>query len=343
MEAGDIRAKARAGEGGMKWFTAFLAACILSLAPPASARPAPALRNFVYLGQDDLDAALPILERPDISGAEIMYVWRNLEPRQGVYDFSMIEHDLGLTRARGKGMFVEVLDRFFTPEARYLPRYMLDGPEYGGGLARQFDDREPGRAPVPQGWIARQWDPAVRARFQALLAALAARFDGRIMGIVLTETAADVDRDSPPQGFDCDRYFAAETENALFARRAFRHSQVVQYVNFWPCGWNNAHGYMARFFALAAANRIGVGGPDIVPWRPGQMHNSYPFIHAYRDRVPLVAMAVQEPTLEYLNPQTGRPFTREEFERFAIDYLGVDIIFWTREAPWLRTAPPAGR
>ena len=39
------------------------------------------------------------------------------------------------------------------------------------------------------------------------------------------------------------------------------------------------------------------------------MTNSYPFIRAYRDRVPLVAMAIQEPTLEYLNPATGVPFT----------------------------------
>jgi hypothetical protein len=320
----------------MRWFIGLAAACIALLAPPAGARPAAPLRHFVYLGQDELDAALPILDRPDISGAEALYVWRNLEPERGAYDFSMIEHDLALTEARGKSLFIEVGDRFFTPTSRYLPQYMLDGPEYGGGLARQFDNRVPGRAPVPQGWIARQWDPEVRARFQALLAALAERFDGRIAGIILTETAATVDRETPPEGFDCDRYFDAEAENALFARRAFRRSHVVQYVNFWPCGWNNARGYMSRFFALAAANAIGVGGPDIVPNRPGQMRNSYPFIRDYRDRVPLVAMAVQEPTLEYVNPETGRPFTRAEFEAFATDYLGVDIIFWSKDTPWLR-------
>jgi hypothetical protein len=295
----------------------------------------PALRHFVYLGQDELDAALPILDRPDISGAQVIYVWRNLERRRGEYDFSMIEHDLALTRARHKGLFVEVLDRFFTPNARHLPQYMLDEPEYGGGLARQYDDSRPGQAWTPAGWVVRQWDPEVRARFQALLAALAARFDGRIEGVILTETAVTVDRDAPPEGFDCDAYFAAE-ENILFARRAFARAQVVQYVNFWPCGWNNAHSYMSRFFDFAAANCIGVGGPDIVPNRPGQMRNSYPFIRAFRDRVPLVAMAIQEPTLEYLNPDTGRPFTRAEFEAFATGYLGVDIIFWSKDAPWLR-------
>ena len=318
----------------MKWLAWLAAAIVLALA--TSARAAEPLRHFVYLGQDELDAALPILDRPDIAGAEILYIWRNLEPSEGEYDFSMIEHDLALTEARGKALFVEVLDRVFTPAGRHVPQYILDGPEYGGGLARQFDNSQPGRAPVAKGWIARQWDPEVRARFQALLAALAERFDGRIAGLVLAETAATVDRDAPPEGWDCDAYFAAEAENALFARRAFGRSHVVQYVNFWPCGWANARPYMSRFFELAAANGIGVGGPDIVPDRPGQMANSYPFIRAYRDRVPLVAMAVQEPTLEYVNPATGRPFTRREFESFAIDYLGVDAIFWSKDSPWLR-------
>jgi hypothetical protein len=267
----------------MKWFSWLIAVWVVVLAAPAIARPVQPLRNFVYLGQDELDAALPILDRSDIAGAEIMYVWRNLEPTMGGYDFSMIEHDLALTRTRHKALFIEVLDRFFTPSARYLPQYMLDEPRYGGGLARQFDDSRRGQAPVPAGWTARQWDPDVRGRFQALLAALAERFDGRIAGIILTETAPTLDLNSPPAGFDCDTYFSAEEENILFARRAFRRSQVVQYVNFWPCEWNDSRRYMSRFFAFAAAHHIGVGGPDIVPYRPGQMRNSYPFIRAYRD------------------------------------------------------------
>ena len=305
-----------------------LLAGLLLTVTPARAQ----VLDFVYLGQDELEPALPILDRPDIAGAQVIYVWRNLEPAKGEYDFSMIEHDLALAEARGKGLYVEVLDRFFRPEARLVPQYLLDEPEYGGGLAPQGDD-----APAFSGWVSRQWDPEVRARFQALLAALAERFDGRIAGLVLSETAASVDRESPPEGWDCDLYFAAEQENALFARRAFARSDVVQYVNFWPCGWANERGYMTRFFEFAVANRIGVGGPDIVPWSPGQVRNSYPFIHANRDQVPLVAMAVQEPTLEYANPATGRPYTREEFASFAA-YLGVDVIFWSKDSPWLHEA-----
>ena len=319
----------------MKWLLSFGCAATLFSAAPVSAWPISKPRDFVYLGQDDLDQNLPILDRPDIAGAEIMYIWRNLEPQKGRYDFSMIEHDLALAKARGKAMYIEVLDRFFQPNARYAPQYLLDDPEYGGGLTPQVESKPTKMS----GWVARQWDPNVRHRFQALLRALARKFDGRIAGIVLTETAIGVDKDSPPKGFSCDSYFNAELENALVARQAFRRSHVVQYVNFWPCDWSNAQGYMSRFFEFAAAKHIGVGGPDIVPWQKGQMLNSYAFIRVYKDKVPIVAMAVQEPTLEYLNPETGKPFTRDEFKRFAATYLGVDDIFWSKESPWLREAP----
>ena len=322
----------------MKYLLSLGYAAMLFITVPACAWPASKPRDFVYLGQDDLDQNLPILDRPDIAGAEVMYPWISLEPQKDHYDFSMIEHDLALTKARGKAMYIEILDRFFQPNARYVPKYLLNEPQYGGGLSPQIQSK-----PVKMsGWVVRQWDPNVRHRFQALLKALAHRFDGRIAGIVLTETAIDLDKDSPPKGYSCDSYFNAELENALVARQAFKRSSVVQYVNFWPCDWANAQGYMSRFFDFAAAKHIGVGGPDIVPWQKAQMLNSYAFIRVYKDKVPIVAMAIQEPTLKYLNSETGKPFTRDEFKRFAAMYLGVDDIFWSKESPWLRDArPPA--
>jgi hypothetical protein len=124
----------------------------------------------------------------------------------------------------------------------------------------------------------------------------------------------------------------------LFARAAFNTSHVVQYVNFWPCEWDNDQLYMERFFDAAVESRIGIGGPDIVPWRQAQMKNSYPFFNRLHDELPLVAMAVQGATLSYTNPDTGKPFTRQDFIDFARDYLGVDIVFWTEAAPWFGNA-----
>ena len=34
--------------------------------------------------------------------------------------------------------------------------------------------------------------------------------------------------------------------------------------------------------------------------------------------------------------ETGKPFTKAEFDRFAENYLGADIIFWSTASPWLK-------
>jgi hypothetical protein len=312
-------------------------ALMLTAAPACAAIPAePA--NYVFAGGSDAEEVADLLARPDIDGVQIIYNWRQLEPREGVYDFSKIEHDLAIARARGKKLWLQIQDRFFYPTSRNLPDYILTEPQYDGGLLKQQTFVAEG-APQGVAWVAKQWNPPLRARFQALIAAVAARFDGRIAGFNFDETAVDLGGDT--SNFDCDGYFAAELENARFARAAFARSPVVQYVNFWPCQWGDTRGYFARFFAAAAKAGIGLGGPDIVPWKKGQMNNSYPFFHEYRRRLPLVAMAVQQPTLSYINPDTGEPFTREEFVAFARDYLGADIIFWAPEAPWLQAGSPA--
>lgn len=311
------------------------AATIFGLAT-ALAGNVQAAENFIYTGNGDLAAAAAILERPDIAGAQVVYNWRALEPAKGEYDFSAIERDLEQTGKLNKKLFIQVQDRFFSPKARNIPDYVLEGAEYGGGLVPQLDNPGEGKAEA-YGWATMQWNPAVRARYQALLKALATRFDGKVYGVNLPETAIDIDMKADKTGFSCDAYFAAELENLTAAREAFASSKVIQYVNFWPCEWENDHNYMGRLFERAAASGIGLGGPDIVPYRKGQMKNSYPFFNQYKGKLDFVGMAVQEPTLTYKNDKTGKPFTKDEFTAFATDYLGVDAIFWSIESPWLKS------
>ena len=296
---------------------------------------ASAAENFLYTSSGELDANRQILERPDIGGVQIVYNWRQLEPEKGKYDFSAIEKDLATATSLKKKLFIQVQDRFFEPTAKNVPDYLMADSVYDGGLAPQFDN--PGEnKPVGYGWVAMQWNPAVRHRYQSLLAALAKAFDGRVYGINLPETAIDLSTQKPPTGFSCDAYFDAEMENLAFARKAFSTSKVVQYVNFWPCEWDNDHHYMSRMFAYAADNHVGLGGPDIIPGRKGQMKNSYPFFNRYKGKLAFVGMAVQEPTLTYKNPRTKKPFTKDEFVKYAEDFLGADVVFWSSASPWLR-------
>jgi len=317
----------------VKPITTLLLASV-TLAAPASSAAEGEPANFLFADSEALVTHAALVERPDIQGVQVVYSWRALEPSMDRYDFSRIEADLAFLQKRGKKLFVQVQDRFFEIGARNVPQYLLEDPAYGGGLAPQRDNPGEGKE-AGHGWVAQQWNPAVRARFQALLRELGRALDGRVYGINLPESSVDIEPKHDRTGFDCDRYFEAELENARVAREAFVQSHVVQYVNFWPCEWNDDRKYMSRAFAFAAQHRIGIGGPDIVPWRKGQMKNSYPFFNLYKGKLDLVAMAVQEPTLTYTNPETGKKFTREEFVAFARDYLGVDIIFWSLSSPWL--------
>ena len=141
-----------------------------------------------------------------------------LEKSKGVYDFKPIEKDLAYLQSRNKQLFIQLQDRFFTPDARRIPEYLLQEPVYGGGLIKQGD------ASGEQGWVAQQWNPQLRERYQALLAALAERFDGRIRGINLPETAIDVEDRKDHGDFTCASYFQATLDNMRYARKVFQRS-----------------------------------------------------------------------------------------------------------------------
>ena len=209
---------------------------------------------------------------------------------------------------------------------------MLTDKQYSGGVAMQVDNPGEGLSPA-NGWVAMQWNKAVRTQFQAMLSALAKEFDGKIYAVNLPETAIDVSTKKPPLGYTCDNYFNATIENITYLRKSFKQSRVIQYVNFFPCEWNNDHNYMGRLFKLAQTNNIGLGNPDTVPYKKGQMKNSYPFFNKYKGQLPLVAIAIQEPDYTYINPKTKKKFTTSELANFAQDYLGVNAVFWNVEEP----------
>lgn len=287
------------------------------------------VKNFLFIGGDanNLEKYKNIINKPNVFGVQIVYNWKELEPQKEKYDFSKIKQNLQFINNLDKKLFIQIQDRFFEPNAKYLPSYIINNPLYDGGIVKQLD--RPGEAKaLVSGWVAKQWNPKVREQFQKLLLALANEFDGKIYGINLPETALDIISKNKNTKFSCDKYFNAEIENIKFAKKVFKKSFVVQYINFFPCEWENNRNYMSRLFELAYKNNIGLGNPDIVPYKKSQMKNSYYFFHKYRKKLSLVAMAVQEPTMTYINPKTKMPFTKKEIYDFANNYLGVDIIFW---------------
>lgn len=308
-----------------------------ALASQAVATPVPCnatVDNWLYTGQID-DKTLALLDRPDIAGVQALYNWKSLEPRKDEYDFSRITDDLSLVQAKGKQLWVQLQDRTFSIEYNPVPRY-LHAPIYTNGSVPVCDGEDCENNFQAGGWLTVHWNEHVRARFQALLKAMASELDGRIYGMNLAETS--VEPEGNKNNFTCQGYFDGELENAGYAASVFRKSYVVQYVNFWPCGWANANNYLSTSFDFYAEHGVGVGGPDLIPYRKGQEDNSYPFLSKYRSKVPISVVAVQEPDLAAINPNTSKPFTKQEFTNFAVNNLGSQIIFWAESSPWLSSS-----
>jgi hypothetical protein len=303
----------------------------------ASAQGATGPRHFVYFGRDrERIQDTTFANDPAIAGAQLRYTWKELEPERDRYDLGAIREDIARLQRHGKRLFIQVQDVSFN-ENVLVPDYLRLDPTFNGGAERKFE-AGPGDTTPPRfdGWVARRWDPAVRTRFIKLLEAIAAGVDGQIEGINLAEAAIGFEIPRlHPAGFSFDGYAASIREVMLGARRAFRRSHVIQYVNFMPGDWSEAgdRRYIRSIYAYADSIGAGVGGPDLLPHRRPQRRNSLPLIAA-RARGTVAGVAVQDGNLADVNPATGRKVTAGELYRYATDTLRLDYIFWGTEEPY---------
>ena len=273
-----------------------------------------------------------------LEGAQLKYTWRELEPEPGVYDFRAIRDDLAFLTSKKKRLFIQLQDVTFAPSFICIPRYLLHDAPFHGGAEKQYQitGNDEAHASV-EGWVARRWDPAVQERFGRLLGALGKEFDGRIEGINLAETAVDFGDTGRlfPKDFTPAVYRDAILTNMAALKRAFPKSVTMQYANFMPGEWlpGQDHGYLRSVYQRAKELKVGVGGPDLLPYKPGQRHHSYPLIRAGHGIIP-TGIAVQEGDYGDKNPKTGQPMTIPGLVGFAKDYLRVDYIFWCTEEPF---------
>jgi hypothetical protein len=320
-----------------------LALMLLALVPFVHAEPEPKpahrLHHYVFFNRDrERISEASFLNTPALEGAQLKYTWRQLEPRPGEYDFADIEHDLAFLTSKHKRLFIQVQDISYDSSIINVPRYLPDDPRYHGGVARQYeiqgDDEQHAK---PQGWVARRWDPAVQERFAMLLLALGKQFDGKIEGINLPETSIDFGETGRlyPEGFTPLAYRDAVIANLRTLKRAFPKSVTMQYANFMIGGPDGQErgSYLRDVFAAAAELKVGLGGPDLMPYRPMQMRNSYPLLREVTGRVP-TGIAVQDGNYQTINPKAGKQVTVPELIDFASSYLKVDYVFWCTQLPY---------
>jgi len=290
------------------------------------------VHHYVFFNMDRECLSDPsFLGTKAFEGAQVKYTWKQLEPGKGRYDFTLIREDLAFLASKGKKLFIQLQDVSFDVNRIHVPPYLLKDREYCGGVSLQYRDDG-----TPEGQVARRWDPAVRARFHLLLAALGKEFDGRIEGLVLPETAVGIDEAArTPAGFTYAAYRDGIIASMRALRNSFPKSVTMQYANFMPGEWlpDDDHGYLRSIYRAAYDLSVGVGGPDLLPWQRGHMNNGYRFIRQVDGAVP-VGMAVQWGNYEHMNPKTGRRVTVPELIDFATGYLGAGYLFWCTQEPY---------
>lgn len=330
---------ARAGGNRLR---ALLLALPIVVAPASRgvAASVPPPRNYVFFDRArERIREREFLDDEACAGAQLKYTWKELETRRDQYDFSAIVADCALLAEHGKRLFVQLQDVSFDDASVPVPDYLREDPAFSGGAARKFDVEGEGAAQHTQfkGWVARRWDPAVRARFAALLEALAGKLDGKLEGVNLAETAVEFGDDPAhyPAGFTPEGYAEAVKATMTSARNAFTRSRVLVYANFMPGEWlpDEDRGYLRAVYAHADVIGAGVGGPDLLPHRKGQRTHSYPLIAARKAGI-VAGIAVQSGNLEALDPSSGKRVTPEELFRFARDELHVDYVFWGVDEPF---------
>ena len=314
--------------------------CVLFTWLCAASITAKPVHHYVFFGQhrEQMKEASSFLETKAFEGAQVTYSWRQLEPQQDKYDFSAIKEDLAFLTSKGKKLFIQLQDVTFSESRINVPRYLLDNAAFNGGAAKQYQVNEGDEEhAVVAGWAARRWDPAVQARFHKLLLALGKEFDGRIEGINFAETSVGFGYSGRlfPKGFSFEIYRDAIITNMKALKRAFPKSVAIQYANFMPGEWRstNDKGYLRAVYQAAKESKVGVGGPDLLPYRPGQLKSSYPLIREVAGIVP-IGIAVQDGNYEDVDPKTGKRITIAELIQFATDYLKVDYIFWCTQEPY---------
>ena len=169
----------------------------------------------------------------------------------------------------------------------------------------------------------------------------AKQFDGKIEGINLAETAIEFGESGRlfPNGFTPPLYRDAILTNMAALKRAFPKSVTLQYANFMPGEWlpDNDKGYLRSVYQRAKQLKVGVAGPDLQPYKKGQMNHSYPLIRASHGAIP-TGIAVQDGNYAQQNPKTGKPVIIAELLAFATDYIKTDYIFWCTEEPYYSQA-----
>jgi hypothetical protein len=252
--------------------------------------------------------------RPGMRGIMKKYSWRELEPTQGNYNFSMIQSDLYWAQAYGMQLIIMIEDKSFTLE-RPNPGYLdsLTPRNRAGGYT-----------------IAR-WHPTIVTRYKALVGAMGKRFDSHpnFEGIAQQESALGLASTTLKQyGYTAEKYRDALIASFGHALTVMPRSRVFWYQNYIVGNQN----YIGSVAAALGPKGLVMAGPDVLPDRKQLVEKSYPFFTQFKDKMHL-GIQVEGICYRALHETSGystKYWTMPELFRFARDKLHVNYMFWVR-------------
>ena len=296
------------------------------------------IQHFVYFARERKAIINhPFLQHSTFKGAQIMYSWRQLEPQKGEYDFAILKYDYEYLKKFGKNLFIQLQDATFNPKYKAIPHYLMT-KQYDGGATLQYND-----SGKPEGWVAKRWNKKVRERFALLLEKLGKEFDGKIEGINLQETSIGVSSKTDT-GFTEKSYIEGLKANMLALKKSFPKSTTMIYANFTPGEWLpwNDKGYLSSIYQYGEKIGVGLGGPDLMVTRKGQLNHALKFMHEGQYTVP-IGIAVQDGN--YFGKTGDEKADAENKSRqnlvpllhaFAKDFLKVSYMFWVNQEPYFK-------
>ena len=211
------------------------------------------------------DAAM-LCEQAGVSGVVWRQTWQQVEPAQGLYDFSSFDRVLTAIAASRNPqcqlwLIVEFKSFANSPVKNPCPLYLQaqhSGPNSSaGGAATCF-----------------MWEPEVVNAYVAMMQAAAMRFDGdpHVEGLILQESSLGFNGAYSQDVDDGGSYSALAWRDALVdiidqCATSFATSRCVSFLNFMRGGQPYLHDISAAIAAIPG-NQVCFSGPDVLPDSP---------------------------------------------------------------------------
>jgi hypothetical protein len=217
------------------------------------------------------DAAM-LCEQPGVNGVVWRRTWQEVEPSQGVYDFSSFDKVLGaIAASKNPGcqlwLFVEFKSFANSPVSNPCPVYLqaqYSAPNASGsGAATCF-----------------MWEPVVVKAYTAMMQAAAVHFDSnpRVEGLIFQESALSLNGAYSQDEADGGTYTARAWRDALIelidqCAAAFTNSRCVAFLNFLRGGQSYLNDISDAISAIPN-NQVCFSGPDVLPDEPALYTNN---------------------------------------------------------------------